>query len=79
MEGFRISAGDGHPLLLPAGEVFHRLLQLVRQPDLSQDRGGLFGPLPSDAPSREAARDMSGRQAFSTFWMADRFSTRQKS
>ena len=29
--------------------------------------------------SREAARDMSGRQAFSTFWMADRFSTRQKS
>ena len=32
-----------------------------------------------NAPSREAARDMSGRQAFSTFWMADRFSTRQKS
>ena len=45
-------AGDGHPLLLPAGEVFHRLLQLVRQPDLSQDRGGLFGPLPSERPQQ---------------------------
>ncbi len=68
-------AGDGHPLLLPAGEVFDRLgAACPPDPTSRQERGGLLGPLPrpeQPPAGRRAGSPCPAEQALSTLWMAD--------